>query len=133
MKVIEEIRLQNLKALVDEAGGITRFAELAGKQQAQISQLLNQSPDSKTGKPKAVGSRQAREFEVAAGRPTGWMDHDHGVTSVHLPPLTPRQEAVLGLFDGLTESQQSDVIRELQETKQQNDELLTELLRRKQG
>lgn len=77
MKVIEEIRLENLRTLVEEAKGITRFAILAGKQQAQISQLLSKAPDSKTKKPKAIGSRQARQFEVAAKKEIGWMDHDH--------------------------------------------------------
>ena len=77
MKVIEEIRFDNLLILIEEAGGITRFAEKAGKQQAQISQLVNKSPDSKTKKPKAIGSKQAREFEVVANKETGWMDHDH--------------------------------------------------------
>lgn len=77
MKVIEEIRLANLRALVEAAGGVARFAEKAGKQQAQISQLLNQSPDSKTGKPKAIGSSQARELEAAGGKEHGWMDHVH--------------------------------------------------------
>ena len=77
MKVIEEIRLENLRILVDEAGGIAKFAERAGKQPAQISQLLNRSPDSKTKKPKAIGSSQAREFENAGEKEIGWMDHDH--------------------------------------------------------
>jgi hypothetical protein len=77
MKVIEEIRLENLRQLVDDAGGVARFAGLARKQPAQISQLLNQAPDSKTKKPKAIGSSQAREFEVAAKKELGWMDHDH--------------------------------------------------------
>lgn len=45
--------------------------------------------------------------------------------------LTPRQQALLGLFEGLTDRQKDDLIRELQEKKQQNDELLTELLKRK--
>ncbi|WP_396957045.1 helix-turn-helix domain-containing protein [Nitrosomonas sp.] len=45
--------------------------------------------------------------------------------------LTPRQQALLGLFEGLTDSQKDALIRELQEKKQQNDELLTELLKRK--
>ncbi|MFV5212808.1 hypothetical protein ACLIIZ_03655 [Azonexus caeni] len=77
MKTIEEIRLDNLRALVNEAGGVTRFAETSGKQQAQISQLLNRAKDSKTGKPKAIGSSQARELEKAANKETGWLDNDH--------------------------------------------------------
>jgi len=47
--------------------------------------------------------------------------------------LSPRQQALLGFFDGLTEAQQDDVIRELQAKKQLNDELLTQLLARPQA
>lgn len=48
-----------------------------------------------------------------------------------VPTLNPKQQALLGLFDGLTQRQQEDLIRELQEKKQQNEELLTELLKRR--
>jgi len=48
-----------------------------------------------------------------------------------VPALNPRQQALLGLFDGLTESQQEEEIRRLQAQKQQNDELLNELLKRR--
>jgi len=47
------------------------------------------------------------------------------------PPLNPRQRILLGLFDGLTAKQQEDMIRELEATKRQNDEVLTELLKRR--
>ena len=45
--------------------------------------------------------------------------------------LTPRQRAFLGYLDGLTETQQQEVMRELQETKRLNDELFEELLTKK--
>ncbi|WP_396957707.1 helix-turn-helix domain-containing protein [Nitrosomonas sp.] len=45
--------------------------------------------------------------------------------------LSRRQQALLGLFEGLTDSQKDALIRDLEEKKQQNDELLIELLKRK--
>ena len=45
--------------------------------------------------------------------------------------LTPRQRAFLGYLDELTETQQQEVMRELQETKRLNDELFEELLTKK--
>lgn len=45
--------------------------------------------------------------------------------------LTPKQQSVLGFLDGLTDAQQDEVIRELQEKKQLNEELLTQLLARR--
>lgn len=69
---------------------------------------------------------------------TDWMstpsDSDSGESINQQPDvLTPRQQALLGLFEGLTDSQKDALIRELQEKKQQNDELLMELLKRKQN
>jgi hypothetical protein len=45
--------------------------------------------------------------------------------------LTPRQRAMLGIFDRLTSSQQDEVMRELEETKRKNEEIIEELTRRK--
>ena len=47
--------------------------------------------------------------------------------------LTPRERALLGYFSGLTEAQQDEVIRELQEKKQLNEELLAQLLARRKA
>lgn len=77
MKTIEEIRWENLCYLIEKHGGVTRFADLVGSSQSQISQLKNRSPDSKTGKQKKLGSAQAREMEDKLGFDRGWMDHDH--------------------------------------------------------
>lgn len=49
------------------------------------------------------------------------------------PDLTPRQRVVLDLFDGLTAAQQDALIRELEEKKRLNDDLLTELLSRRRA
>jgi hypothetical protein len=76
MKTIEEIRHENLMALIDEAGGINHFAARVKKSHSQVSQLVNKSPESKTGKPKSVGSKQAREIEREFGKETGWLDHE---------------------------------------------------------
>ena len=45
--------------------------------------------------------------------------------------LTPMQRAMLGIFDRLTSSQQDEVMRELEETKRKNEEIIEELTRRK--
>jgi hypothetical protein len=51
------------------------------------------------------------------------------------PPdaLSPRQRALLGLFDGLTLAQQDALIRELEDKKRLNDDLLADLLARRQA
>ena len=45
--------------------------------------------------------------------------------------LTPRQRAMLGIFDRLTTSQQDEVMRELEEIKRKNEEIIEELTGRK--
>ena len=47
--------------------------------------------------------------------------------------ITERQRALLDLFDGLTQKQQEESFRELQEKKQANDELLAEFGRRRKA
>ncbi len=44
--------------------------------------------------------------------------------------LTPKQRALLGIFDRLTSSQQEAVIRELEDIKRKNEEIVEELTRK---
>jgi phage repressor protein C with HTH and peptisase S24 domain len=80
VQTIDVIRHLNLRVLVQEAGGVARLAEKVGKAESQISQLLNRSPHSTTGRPRSVGSSMARELELAFGKPAGWMDVSHRET-----------------------------------------------------
>jgi len=49
------------------------------------------------------------------------------------PSLTPRQQALLGYFDGLTEEQQEAVLRELSEKKQVNQAIVAHFLGRQKA
>jgi DNA-binding transcriptional regulator YdaS (Cro superfamily) len=75
---IEQIYRENLALLVSEAGNQQKLSERIGKSPAQISQWLNASTDSKTGKPRAMSRNMARELEHACKKPVGWMDQQHG-------------------------------------------------------
>jgi hypothetical protein len=77
MKTIEEIRHTNLLALIVNAGSTQSVASAAKKAHSQISQIATRQPHSKTGKPRNIGSRMARELEVAMHKPVGWMDQPH--------------------------------------------------------
>jgi len=75
MKTIEEIYRERLAILIAEAGkSQAKLARALDKQPAQISQWLNASPDSKTGKPRVMSREIAREIEKKLGKPVGWMD-----------------------------------------------------------
>lgn len=78
MKVIQEIRLGNLRTLLAESGGaVVELAKRLERSQGQISQLLNESVDKKTGKKKQIGDSQARYIESKFKKERGWMDNDH--------------------------------------------------------
>ncbi|WP_234192676.1 S24 family peptidase [Pseudacidovorax sp. NFM-22] len=75
MKTVETIRRERLLELVREHRTAAGLSKLINKAPAQISQWVNQSVDSKSGKPRAMSGAIAREIEAALGKPTGWMDN----------------------------------------------------------
>lgn len=78
MRTVEEVRRLRLRALVEEFGTYAELNQLLDRLpgDSTFSQIANQSPDSKSGKPKTMGSDQARRLEVVCGKPVGWMDTD---------------------------------------------------------
>lgn len=130
---IDEIRRENIKALEKAMG--TSLVKKLGMSPAQFYNLRDGAKDSKTGKQRGMRKETAWRIEDAAGKPRGWLsvDHSNELSNTEAVPsaLNPKQQALLGYFNGLTESQQEEVMRELQEKKQQNDNLLLELLERK--
>lgn len=76
MSTIEEIRRSKLRELVTTYGGgkQSALASAIGASPSQVSQWLNASPDSKTGKPRAMDSTTARRIEQQLGLTEGWMD-----------------------------------------------------------
>lgn len=68
-----------------------------------------------------------REASVHTG--TGALPAGSAGVGGEVGVLTPRQQAVLGLFDGLTESQQEAFLRELEATQHDNEQRFAELLK----
>ena len=78
MRTIEEVRRARLAILVEEFGS---YAEINVKldrdrRDSTLSQIKNESVNSKGGAAKTMGSATAREIELACGKPLGWMDSD---------------------------------------------------------
>lgn len=118
---------QNIKRL-REAQGLTQD-ELAVKAGGKVTQGIIAALEKRDSKASQYAAHIAAALgvsvdELLAG---GGQPSEKQATAT----LNPRQQALLGLFDGLTQRQQEDLIRELQEKKQQNEELLTELLKRR--
>ncbi|XZG69259.1 S24 family peptidase [Chitinibacteraceae bacterium HSL-7] len=84
---VKTIRLENLRALITQAGGNAALAERVETAPAYISQILS------TKHPATVGDKLARKIEDRLELGHGWMDHQHTVTAtalVHVPaPIPP--------------------------------------------
>jgi hypothetical protein len=78
MKTVEEVRRVRLAQLRQEARSLVALNEKLGlsARDATLSQILNEAKNSRTGTPKQMGSKLAREIEVACGKEVGWMDTD---------------------------------------------------------
>ena len=90
MKTIEETYREKLKILANEFGGQNELSKVIGKSAAQISQWINASPDSKTGKPRSLKSETARKIERLTGKPHAWFDQP----SETLPPPPEDTETI---------------------------------------
>ncbi|WP_312368093.1 S24 family peptidase [Stenotrophomonas sp.] len=105
MRPIDDIRHENLLALIATKGGQRQFADAAGiKNPAQVSQWVNRSPNAATGKPRVMSGGTARAIEAALGLPTGWMDTHQGATDAGshavLEAETPPGYVRFDLFEG---------------------------------
>lgn len=105
MRPVDEIRRDNLRSLIARHGGQRQFGEVAGvKSPAQISQWVNGSKNSKTGKPRVMSGATARAIEDALGLPSGWIDTDHEADANPPAPVpsteTPPGYVRFHLFEG---------------------------------
>ena len=89
VKTASQIRLQNLQALVVEAGTLEKVAEAVGSTSVYLSQLRNGAPDRKSGRAREMGTSMARRLEAAFHKPNGWMDQDHSPIAPLVGPGLP--------------------------------------------
>ena len=83
---IEETRTENLKLLADRYASIKSFSDAIGKDRSMVSQWVNNTKSTRTGKPIYIGTGSCRAIETALGLPIGWMDEKH--TDTPQPPAT---------------------------------------------
>lgn len=96
MTTINEIRRARLQELIDEVGGPKRLSDLIDRAPSQISQWLNASPDSKSGKPRQISSQSARYIEERCRKPVGWMDATPGTAESPAQHATAEQRGGTG-------------------------------------
>lgn len=99
MKLLDDIRRDNIALLVDEFGSLIGLANRLEKDSSQVSQWLNGSAHSVTGKKRGLRPASARYIEVKCGKPTGWLDVSHDRTTPTAIEPTPTKGAVFFLLD----------------------------------
>lgn len=128
---IHDTRRLRLRQLIDE-----KFSGIA----ARLATALNMKPPQlhrwlakEEAKRQNINEHSARGIEIKLALPRGWLDQEGGAEEIpSTPMLTPRLQALVGLFEGLTEEQQEETLRELEETQRRN-AALYEALKKKLG
>lgn len=87
MKVITEVRRDNLKALIEQCGSAAAFAKKIERSPSQVSQWVTAQPNSRTGVPRGIGSDTSRLIERVFGLAEGWMDVDHSDDVSNVVPI----------------------------------------------
>lgn len=82
--------------LIDKYGGLAELNDRLERSRtdATLSQIKNQSPHHKTGKPRGMGDDIARDIEEKLGLEEGWMD---------TPPTLAEQFGQSGPLDKMAE------------------------------
>jgi hypothetical protein len=86
MKTVDDVRRENLSRIVLTAGGVGKVAEQISRSASQVSQWLNGSLNSATGKPRGMSGASCRQIELAYNKQVGWMDVDHGANPAENAP-----------------------------------------------
>ena len=73
---IQQIRLDNLRALIVEARSAAKLARACETSASYLSQILNGTPG-RGDTPRGVGNVLARKLEAGTGKPRGWLDQAH--------------------------------------------------------
>lgn len=107
MQPIDATRRKRLAQLISEAGSQAALSEKIGKAPAQISQWLNASVNSATGKPRVMSNAVAREVEKKLGLPEGWMDQ---AETVGVPTALGTHPADIPLSGYKTQVETSDIV-----------------------
>jgi phage repressor protein C with HTH and peptisase S24 domain len=91
MKLIDDIRRDNLALLVKEYRTLSALSNVLERDSSQVSQWLHGSTHSVTGKQRGMRKDSARYVEEKCGKPIGWLDVSHvslesGVSIVESTP-----------------------------------------------
>lgn len=76
MSTVKQNRTYNIRKLINQHGGVVKFANITGYTQSQVSQWKSEK------NPKSVGDAIARKIEEATNLPAGYLDFQHDFETV---------------------------------------------------
>lgn len=88
MKMIDDIRRENIATLVTDFGGVLQLANRLERSESQVSQWLNGSAHSATGRRRGMRPETARYIEEKCNKVPGWLDIDHNQAPQTVVSLT---------------------------------------------
>jgi transcriptional regulator with XRE-family HTH domain len=103
---------------------------------AATGHACSQANISKLEKGEASGSEFTVHLALALGVDPVWLATGEGEPEPKggaMSLLPPQEQALIGLFRGLTASQQEEAVRALSETKRENEAILKELVGRQRS
>lgn len=107
------------------------------KSDADIARETGKTPAAvslwRSGEIKNLRAETAFALEAATGYRALWLTKELGpkLCTDTVEPLSHDKVALLALYDGLTATQKSELLKHTEATKQQNEALLKELLNRR--
>lgn len=87
---IDHIRRRNIAILVDEFGSLFALAKQLERSESQLSQWLNGSTHSATGKQRGMRIDTARYIEKRCNKPRCWLDSNHTQPKCAVIPNNPK-------------------------------------------
>jgi hypothetical protein len=108
MNTIAQIRRANLERLVIRLGTLEAVADKGQTSSIYLSQIRNMAVDTKTGRPREMGTAMARRLEVGTDKPSGWMDVDHafeGPEPMHVISKAPGRVTAAQAAEALVHSE----------------------------
>src|SRR4051812_48771719 len=109
----DDIRLNNVRTLIQAVGSIAKFAELVGMSSSQVSQFAGRKPTRK------IGNAVAARIERAFTKPSGWLDYREEVQEPSTAgptdgketrPNSSRVQTILDLTASLSTGEQDELI-----------------------
>ena len=68
---IHDVRVRNARTIAKELGGQSALADILGKSESQLSQIMGKNPSRK------IGNKVARQIEEAGDKEKNWLDVEH--------------------------------------------------------